>query len=40
LPSNISVDEWGEVTKYNKILDAQFRYKEREERVSKQRQVK
>jgi len=37
LPSNISVDEWGEVFKFNQIIDAQLLLKEKEEFRSKQK---
>jgi hypothetical protein len=30
LPSEISADEWGEVTKFSRVLDEEFRVKERE----------
>jgi hypothetical protein len=39
-PSEISVDEWGEVQKYSKILDLETKKKEKEDYLRKQLQVK
>jgi hypothetical protein len=30
LPSEISADEWGEVTKFSKVLDEEYKVKERD----------
>ena len=40
LPSQISVDEWGEVQKYGKILDQEIKQKERQDYLLKQKLVK
>lgn len=36
----MSVDEWGEVQKYSKVLDSEMRQKERSDFLNKQRLVK
>jgi hypothetical protein len=40
LPSQISNDEWGEVQKYSKIIDAEIKSKEKCDYLNKQRLVK
>lgn len=40
IPSQISQDEWGEVQKYARILDQEQKFKEKQEYLQKQRQVK
>lgn len=40
LPSQMSVDEWGEVVKYSKVLDTEMRSKEKSDFLNKQRLVK
>lgn len=36
----MSVDEWGEVVKYSKVLDTEMRVKEKTDFLHKQRLVK
>ena len=40
IPSEISGDEWGEVVKYQKVLDNEQKQREKAQLLSKQRQVK
>ena len=40
VPSEISSDEWGEVVRYQKVLDEEARAKEREDYIKKQQKVR
>jgi hypothetical protein len=40
IDSEISADEWGEVQRFNEVLDREARLKEKEDYIAKQRTVK